>query len=526
MRYRIDYFTETLIIGIDGEIEVEAHKKMKRVLSLLLISILFMGTPLITHAEETNVQEKIIYNMVIDRFNNGTLEVGEGVDVDDPYAYNGGDLRGIIKKLDQISELGFNAIHLSPLMENADNGFHGYWITDMYEVEPLFGTKEDLEELIEEAHKRDIDIYMEFVFNYVSSDHPIVNDSTKENWVKEVKAEQTDATFWLEDVKQLQLNEPDVQAEMMDVADYWMEEVDIDGFVLHAADQADPEFMEDFTAHVKDRSPEFVLIADILEEDAAIEPFIQNDAIDAVQNYKVYEKMNEVFAQVNRPMSDLDDVWNEAYEDKSLLFVDTKNTPRFSYVTAEQSRSALTTWKLALTYMYTMPGTPSLLQGSELPMYGPTFLESQYLVPFNSTDPDLEEFHDRISSLRNQLPVLQDGDYEQIVVEEGLSVFKRSNDKDTIYVVINNDDTMREASISEDIGEGNQLHGLMNDMIVRADEDGDYTFEINREAAEIFVIEEDTGINWLFISPIVAVPIIFIGFILYVSKRKKTRSAS
>lgn len=483
-----------------------------------------MGTPVITHAEETNVQEKIIYDIVVDRFNNGTLQVGDEVDVDNPYTYNGGDIRGVIKKLDHINELGFNAIQLSSIMENADEGFHGYWITDMYEVEPLFGTKEDLQELVDEAHKRDIDIYMEFVFNYISEEHPIVMDDKKENWFTEPKAKQTDELFWLEEVKQLNVDEPEVASYITDVADFWMDEVDIDGFVLHAADQASPEFLDQFTAHVKEKSPNFFILANLLDEEADMKPLAEIEHIDAIQNYAMFHKMNDVFAQVNTPMADLMDGWDAEVEDKSILFVDTKDTPRFSYTTAEQSRSALTTWKLALTFMYTTPGTPTILQGSELPMYGPTFVESQYLVPFNSTDPDLEEFHHRISALKSEFPVLSDGDFEQIVVEEGLSVYKRSNDEDTMYIAINNDDTLREATITDDIGEGNQLHGLLDDMIVR-EQDGGYSFEISRETAEVFIIEEDTGINWLFIGMIIAIPVIFALFIWYISKRGKTRSA-
>ena len=497
---------------------------MKRLTSLLLMLFLLMGTPVITHAEETNVQEKIIYDIVVDRFNNGSLQVGDEVDVDNPYTYNGGDIRGIIKKLDHINELGFNAIQISSIMENADEGFHGYWITDMYEVEPLFGTKEDLEELVDEAHKRDIDIYMEFVFNYISEEHPIVGDDKKENWFTEPEAEQTDELFWLEKVKQLNLDEPEVASYIVEVADFWMDEVDIDGFVLHAADQASPEFLDQFTTHVKEKSSDFFILANVLDEEADMEPLAEMEQIDAIQNYAMFHKMNDVFAQVNTPMDDLMDGWNEKVEDKSILFVDTKDTPRFSYTTAEQSRSALTTWKLALTFMYTTPGTPTILQGSELPMYGPTFVESQYLVPFNSTDPDLEEYHHRISALKKEFPVLSDGDFEQIVVEEGLSVYKRSNDEDTMYIAINNDDTLREATITDDIGEGNQLHGLLDDMIVR-EQDGGYSFEISRETAEVFIIEEDTGINWLFIGMIIAIPVMFALFIWYISKRGKTRSA-
>src|SRR5690625_7271482 len=92
--------------------------------------------------------------------------------------------------------------------------------------------------------------------------------------------------------------------------------------------------------------------------------------------------------------------------------IDKKKTAQYTNNTAENERNALTTWKLALTYMYTMPGTPVIYQGSELPMYGPGFPENQMLVQCNSPDPDLEEFFERISALRKEVPALRDGDSE------------------------------------------------------------------------------------------------------------------
>lgn len=93
-----------------------------------------------------------------------------------PYSFmdsNGdgiGDINGIISKLDYIKELGATAIWLSPLYDSPDHDY-GYDIRDYYQIAPHFGTMDDFKNLIEEAHKRDLKIIMDAVFNHTSNEH-------------------------------------------------------------------------------------------------------------------------------------------------------------------------------------------------------------------------------------------------------------------------------------------------------------------------------------------------------------------
>src|SRR5699024_3014480 len=130
----------------------------------------------------------------------GRQASSEQVDVDDPHTYNGGDIKGVTDMLETIDELGFTTISLSPIMENAPKGYHGYWIEDPYEIEEEFGSKDELKELVEKAHDRKIKVMIEFVPNYIAKSSPIVNDADKEDWFKEVSVDSIDATEWLDDV--------------------------------------------------------------------------------------------------------------------------------------------------------------------------------------------------------------------------------------------------------------------------------------------------------------------------------------
>src|SRR5699024_8377583 len=135
-------------------------------------------------------------------------------------------------------------ISLSPIMKNAKDGYHGYWIEDFYEIDEQFGSMEDLEELINEAHERDMKVILELVTNYVSDSHPIVSDSEKEDWLYEDDDKPVEQYPWLEEVVTLNQDNPEVDKYLKEVADYWLDETDIDGYKLHAADQAEEHTSE------------------------------------------------------------------------------------------------------------------------------------------------------------------------------------------------------------------------------------------------------------------------------------------
>lgn len=496
---------------------------MKKIAGVLLaISIMAFTSfvPNVAAERERGLEEEIIYNIMIDRYNNGTPSNDSQINLDDPQAYHGGDLQGIIAKLDDLQEIGVTTISLSSLMENGDEGFHGYWIEDFYQVEEHFGTMEDLHTLIEEAHNRDMKVVMEFVTNYVAASHSIVDDSEKEDWFIDNELEEP---AWMENTARLDLEHPEVEAYLLDVAAYWMNETAIDGFKLHAVDQAPLAFLESFTQHVKELNPEFYLLGDTLVTDANSAEIINDTALDAIGSMRLKDAMVEVFAEPDNAVESIYEVWQTAENQQPLLYVDDFNSKRFTQEFSENRRNTLTTWSLVLTYMYTTPGVPMLLQGSELPMYGADAEESQRLVPFNSGEPDLKEFHNRISALRNQFPVLRYGDFEIVDTSGALSVFKRTYNDETMYIAINNGSESAYVDVSE-IPSNMELRGYLGDNLVRENENGDYRIGLARESAEVYMVQPDAGINWLFIGFVVSVFVLFIGAIIYLSVKQKKRN--
>ena len=134
----------------------------------------------------------VIYLITPDRFANGDTsndinkELNEKtIDRKDNYARHGGDIKGITDHLNYIGDMGFTAIWPSPMLSNNMPGqsYHGYAITDLYEVDPRFGTMDEYKTLSKEAKNRGIKLIMDMVANHIGSEHWWMKDLPSEDWV-------------------------------------------------------------------------------------------------------------------------------------------------------------------------------------------------------------------------------------------------------------------------------------------------------------------------------------------------------
>lgn len=132
-------------------------------------------------------EDEVIYFLLPDRFENGDpandhgdLEGGRLTTGFDPMAkgfYHGGDLKGLIRRLDYIQGLGVTAIWVGPIFKNKpvqggpgeeSAGYHGYWITDFTQVDPHFGSNADFAAMVQEAHARGLKVYMDIIVNHTA----------------------------------------------------------------------------------------------------------------------------------------------------------------------------------------------------------------------------------------------------------------------------------------------------------------------------------------------------------------------
>ncbi len=83
--------------------------------------------------------------------------------------YCGGNYRGVVSKLDYLEALGVDALWISPIVFNIEDGYHGYWAENIYELNPRFGTEQDLRDLVRECHDRDIWVMVDVVPNHMGN---------------------------------------------------------------------------------------------------------------------------------------------------------------------------------------------------------------------------------------------------------------------------------------------------------------------------------------------------------------------
>ena len=154
----------------------------------------------------TKWQDDIIYFIFTDRFSNGDKSNDINVQANNPQGYHGGDLQGVINKLDYIKDLGATTIWITPPMDNRDEafkvssgdmyGYHGYWTKDFYKVDEHLGDMKKMQELVTKAHAKGMKVLIDIVMNHLDYGHEFaVNRNDKSNKyliigkIKEIKHE-------------------------------------------------------------------------------------------------------------------------------------------------------------------------------------------------------------------------------------------------------------------------------------------------------------------------------------------------
>ena len=165
---------------------------------------------------------------MVDRFFDGNSANNRDADVNNPNTFNGGDFAGVTAKLDYLKNMGFTTIILSPIFENEKDGYHGNWIDNFYHTDPHFGTLAEFKRLVNEAHKRDMKVIIDFVANHVGRNHPWLNDSSKKDWFHEKKVmdqgnDEKMETAWINGLPDLKQENSKVESYLLDVAKWWIE---------------------------------------------------------------------------------------------------------------------------------------------------------------------------------------------------------------------------------------------------------------------------------------------------------------
>ena len=504
---------------------------LKKVMAILLAPFILLSTTEVLAEEkvEKEWQDESIYFIMVDRFYNGNTKNDVNVDLDNFNTYQGGDFAGIIEKLDYLQEMGFTTIALNSIVENTEEGYHGNWALDYKKINENYGTLNEFKQLVDEVHKRDMKIIVDFNANHVGPDHPWLEDPAKEGWFHEKrKLDTTESltdrqTGWVDGLPDLAQENKEVAAYLLDAAKWWITETDIDGYRLNDIEYVPIDFWSSFSKEMKTVKNDFFLLGNGLVENQADLGTLQEAGIDGLMDYEQMDVLRSSFAQPDKELDSLFSIWNERMQSMNRpsqlgIMADTEDTPRFTKLMQDYNQFPGTRWELLLTYMYTMPGIPTVYYGSEIALNGDGTPDNRRMMDFR-TDKDLIEYIGKLAQLRKQYPVLSKGTLELLEEQDGMAVFKREYQDETMVIAINNSSKTRTVELdAKNLSSGEELRGRLNGDMVRK-RDGNYSITLDRETSEVYLAAERSGINYWFIAAVAFIIIGFVGF-YYLAWRK------
>ena len=328
------------------------------------------------------LSKAVFYQIFVDRFHKGNNEKDSSYinlrwgDLPTPHSFAGGDLKGIVSKLDYIRDLGCDALYLTPIFRSDSN--HKYDIIDYFEIDPMFGDKGDLKRLVYEVHKRDMKLVLDAVFNHVSEKNDKFQDVAKNgsnslyhDWfvIKgdfprklprnyEVFAECDYMPKW-------NTSNPAVQEYLISVALYYIKKFHIDGWRLDVSDEISHDFWRQFRKAVKQEKEDAVIIGENWHDASNC---LRGDQYDSIMNYAftkcaldyfAYGKMNA--CQAADKLNDLLARNTDTVNDMMLNLLDSHDTDRFYSEVSENPEKLHT----ALCLLFFYPGAPSVFYGTE-----------------------------------------------------------------------------------------------------------------------------------------------------------------
>jgi neopullulanase len=349
----------------------------------------------------------VIYLLMPDRFANGdpTNDDAEGMlekaDRKNPDGRHGGDIRGIIKQLDYLDELGITAIWHNPVFENNQKAYsyHGYAITDFYNTDARLGSMEEYLELVREADKRGIKIIKDMIFNHCGSNHWWMKDLPSGDWIHawpeytkthyrgttlvDPHVAQTDLDVmikgWFDrNMPDLDQRNPHLAVYLIQNSIWWIEHSGIGGIRVDTQPYPYREFMADWGKRIMEEYPDFTVVGEAWMPKASLVSYYQGSALNhdgyntslpSVFDFPLYYAINSAFTEKPGWDTGLIRLYDILAEDflypdpyRLIVFGDNHDVNRL-FTNLDKDLDAL---KLAMTFILTTRGIPSIYYGTEI----------------------------------------------------------------------------------------------------------------------------------------------------------------
>ena len=441
----------------------------------------------------------VIYLLMPDRFANGDPAndnvdgMPEKVNRSNPNGRHGGDIKGIADHLDYIKDLGVTGIWLNPFLENNQPSFsyHGYSITDLYRVDPRYGSNEEFKNLVSKAHNMGLKLVMDMIFNHIGSGHWWMKDLPSSDWIHQFTnftrtnyrastymdpyAAKSDADImekgWFDNtMPDLNQNNPLVETYLTQNSLWWISFFGIDGIRMDTYPYPEKNMMSRWAKRITDEFPGFFIVGEVWYQQ------------EALTSYWAFDKVNSDGYQSNLPsVTDFplslathrafneSDNWTDGlarfylvlsqdllYPDpfRNVIFLDNHDLTRFF----TQTGMRLEIYKMALSFILTTRGIPQFYYGTEIVMEGDKNRGDGYLredfpggwsgdtrnaftgLNLNAAEKEAYTFTKKLLNWRKEKELMHSGKLKQFIPDNGLYIYLRYSDRESVMVILNNSD--------------------------------------------------------------------------------------
>ena len=369
-------------------------------------------------------------------------------------------LNKLLPWISHIKNIGCNAIYIGPLFESVG---HGYETTDYRKLDSRLGTNETLKNFVKECHSQGVKVIFDGVFNHTGRDFFAFKDLKEHRENSRYKDWYCNVNFWGNNsyndgfgyenwgghdlLVKLNQRNPEVINYICDVIRFWVDEFDVDGIRLDAADVLDFEFMKSLRRVANEVKPEFWLMGEVIHGDYI--RWANADTLHSVTNYHLHKALfsgynDHNFFEIAHTVKRLNDMCGGVF--KLYSFVDNHDVERIM-----SKLSSPKGFAPVHILLYTLPGIPSLYYGSEFGIEGRKAHGADADAPLRPEmayenwtsameDNTYVKFITALGAMRRQVKALSYGDYREQNLTTRQYTFSRSYEGTTVVVMVNNDD--------------------------------------------------------------------------------------
>ncbi|MEK4554403.1 alpha-amylase family glycosyl hydrolase [Jeotgalicoccus sp. FSL K6-3177] len=468
---------------------------MKRILAFISMILAVSLISSNTVSAEENTYDRI-YMITVDRFLNNNSSNDVGVTADrDPYNPYGGDFNGVSPYLEYIKDMGFNTVMLSPVMERAEDDYLGYDVTDYGALSEAYGSPEDFQALIDEAHELDLKVVVDMpavaTDDYTALEEPVFNDIQSD---------------YYEDIDReiINLQNPDNQKTYRAMVQNFIDTYNIDGISM---------FINQNGLDASEFLPEDIKTYGILSTSE-----LSAEGFDTVASENFRANLADTYGGLDKEIP-------EFPKDEQLIMADHWFSERVTYHAAEQNMFPGTRIQQLANYLYAYRGPSAMTYGTEVAFNGNSYPEIHPQMNFRS-DKEVVEYLENIAVVYRNHAIMQEPETETetLLNEDGQYIVRYYTDDVDYILNVNNTTETQSVTFDQSAKEEGKVYSgmLIGDMI--RPYDNSYIVVLDREETELYSVIDETGFNNGYLYSAILVFGIFAVFVWVAARRSKKKA--